>query len=170
MTCLARRAQERNERRYTTARGSRQGHDLEERNFIGAGPRVHATAAGLVRWGRRPVRGPGHCPRAAHPSPALYPDARTLGRALAKFRLGTQGDGCRRVCWKCRCPPVFPRTPWQTEVWHPEVGKLFRQHSKDAVLVGISRRIGIDDLQEGLVDSRKEPQTALPAAPFFRAR
>ena len=40
---------------------------------------------------------------------------------------------------------------------------------KDAVLVGISRRIGIDDLQEGPVDSRKEPQTALSAAPFFRA-
>jgi hypothetical protein len=37
-------------------------------------------------------------------------------------------------------------------------------------LVGIARRVGIDDLQEGLVDPRKERQTALPAAPFFRAR
>ena len=41
---------------------------------------------------------------------------------------------------------------------------------KDTVLVGIARRLRIDDLQEGLVDPGKEHQTALPATPFFRAR
>ena|ERR1700728_149059 len=41
---------------------------------------------------------------------------------------------------------------------------------KHAVLVGVARRLGIDDLQEGRVDSWKEPQTALAATPFFRAR
>jgi hypothetical protein len=41
---------------------------------------------------------------------------------------------------------------------------------KDAVSVGVARRVGIDDLQEGLVDPRKKRQTALPATPFFRAR
>ena len=41
---------------------------------------------------------------------------------------------------------------------------------KDAVLVGVARRVGIDDLQEGLVDPWKERQTGLPATPFFRAR
>jgi hypothetical protein len=37
-------------------------------------------------------------------------------------------------------------------------------------LVGITRRVGIDDLQEGRVDPWKERQTALSATPFFRAR
>jgi hypothetical protein len=41
---------------------------------------------------------------------------------------------------------------------------------KDAVLVRITRRVGIDDLQEDRVDSWKECQTALSAPPFFRAR
>jgi hypothetical protein len=41
---------------------------------------------------------------------------------------------------------------------------------KDTVLVGIARGMGIDDLQEGRVDPWKEPQTALAATPFFRAR
>jgi hypothetical protein len=41
---------------------------------------------------------------------------------------------------------------------------------KNTVLVGIARRVGIDDLQKGLVDSRKKRQTALAATPFFRAR
>jgi hypothetical protein len=41
---------------------------------------------------------------------------------------------------------------------------------KDAVSVGIAGRVGIDDLQEGVVDRRKERPTALPANPFFRAR
>ena len=41
---------------------------------------------------------------------------------------------------------------------------------KNAVLVGIARRVGIDDLQKGLVDSWKKRQTALAATPFFRAR
>jgi hypothetical protein len=41
---------------------------------------------------------------------------------------------------------------------------------KDAVAIGVARRMGIDDLQEGLVDPGKEHQTATPAAPFFRAR
>lgn len=41
---------------------------------------------------------------------------------------------------------------------------------KDAVLVGIARGMGIDDVQEGRVDLWKESQTALPAPPFFRAR
>ncbi len=38
---------------------------------------------------------------------------------------------------------------------------------KNAVLVGIACRVGIDDLQKGFVDSRKKRQTALPATPFF---
>jgi hypothetical protein len=37
-------------------------------------------------------------------------------------------------------------------------------------LVGIARRVGIDDLQKGLVDSWKKRQAALAATPFFRAR
>jgi hypothetical protein len=41
---------------------------------------------------------------------------------------------------------------------------------KNTVLVGIARRLGIDDLQKGVVDSRKKRQTALAAPPFFRAR
>ena len=38
---------------------------------------------------------------------------------------------------------------------------------KNTVLVGIARRVGIDDLQKGLVDPRKKRQTALAATPFF---
>ena len=34
-------------------------------------------------------------------------------------------------------------------------------------MVGIARRVGIDDLQKGLVDSWKKRQTALEVAPFF---
>ena len=41
---------------------------------------------------------------------------------------------------------------------------------KNTVLVGIARRVGIDDLQKGLVDSWKKRQAALAATPFFRAR
>jgi hypothetical protein len=41
---------------------------------------------------------------------------------------------------------------------------------KHAVLVRIARRVGIDDLQKGCVDSWKKRQTALPATPFLRAR
>jgi hypothetical protein len=41
---------------------------------------------------------------------------------------------------------------------------------KHTVLVGIARRVGINDLQKGVVDPWKECQTALPATPFFRAR
>jgi hypothetical protein len=37
-------------------------------------------------------------------------------------------------------------------------------------LVGISRRLGIDDRQKGGVDPWKERQAALSATPFFRAR
>jgi hypothetical protein len=37
-------------------------------------------------------------------------------------------------------------------------------------LVGIARGVGIDDLQEGIVNSWTKGQTALPATPFFRAR
>ena len=41
---------------------------------------------------------------------------------------------------------------------------------KNTVLVGIARRVGIDDLQKGLVDSGKKRQTAPAATPFFRDR
>ena len=41
---------------------------------------------------------------------------------------------------------------------------------KNTVLVGIARRVGIDNLQKGLVNPRKKRQTALAATPFFRAR
>ena len=41
---------------------------------------------------------------------------------------------------------------------------------KNTVLVGIARRVGIDDLQKGLVDSWKKRPTALAATPFSRAR
>jgi hypothetical protein len=37
-------------------------------------------------------------------------------------------------------------------------------------LVGIARRVRIDDLQKGLVDSWEKRQTAFAATPFFRAR
>lgn len=41
---------------------------------------------------------------------------------------------------------------------------------KNTVLVGITRRVGIDDLQKGPVDSWEKRQTAMAATPFFRAR
>ena len=41
---------------------------------------------------------------------------------------------------------------------------------KDTVLVGIAGRVGIDDLQKGLVDPWKKCQTAVAATPLFRAR
>ena len=76
MTCLARGAQERNDRRYNTSRASGKAVTSEERKSVGV----------LKRTG---VVGPG----------------------------------------KGRCLPIFPRAPRQTEVWHSEIGKLFRQRS-----------------------------------------
>jgi hypothetical protein len=41
---------------------------------------------------------------------------------------------------------------------------------KNGLLIGIARRVRIDDLQKGVVDSWEKRQTPASATPFFRAR